>query len=465
MNPYGTRRDCGSGGFRVGGEGMNVLLETRGAHERRWERYPAYRDSGVEWIGEVPVGWEKQRIKHTTYVKGRIGWKGLRSDEFIEEGPFLVTGTDFIDGQINWTTCYHVAEERYDEDPYIQLRDDDLLITKDGSIGKTAIVSNLPDKACLNSGIFLTRTKSNNYITKFMYWLLNSQVFTSFIDYKKAGSMISHLYQNVFEEFAFPTPPLPEQHAIAAFLDEQTACIDALIGKKGRQIELLKENRAAIISHAVTKGLDPDAEMKDSGVEWLGEVPAGWDVLALKRLASLKSGESITVESIDKDGDYPVFGGNGLRGYTAIFTHNGNYVLIGRQGALCGNINYAKGQFWASEHAVVVSPIGSVVTKWLGELLRAMNLNQYSVSAAQPGLSVEMVSSLSIPTPPLPEQHAIAAFLDRETAWIDALTEKVEASIAMLREYRTALISAAVTGKIDVREEVGTIAPGRDGNI
>jgi type I restriction enzyme S subunit len=252
----------------------------------------------------------------------------------------------------------------------------------------------------------------------------------------------------------FLVPPLSEQRAIAAFLDRETGRIDTLIEKKERQVELLQEKRAALISHAVTKGLDPDIKMKDLGVEWLGEIPEHWEMLALKRLAILKSGESITAESIDKDGDYPVFGGNGLRGYTTTFTHNGNYVLIGRQGALCGNINYAQGQFWASEHAVVVSPIGPVETKWLGELLSAMNLNQYSVSAAQPGLSVETVSNLSIPKPPLQEQSIIAAFLDRETAHIDTLTTKIRESILKLREYRTALISAAVTGKIDVREGV-----------
>jgi len=179
--------------------------EMRGGHgSSRWKRYPAYRDSGVEWIGEVPDGWEIKKIKHTTYVKGRIGWQGLKSDEFIEKGPFLVTGTDFIDGEVNWETCYHVLEERYNEDPYIQIRENDLLITKDGTIGKTAIVKNLPDIACLNSGIFLTRSISEDYITEFMYWILNSVVFSKFIDYTKTGTTINHLYQNVFVDFAFP---------------------------------------------------------------------------------------------------------------------------------------------------------------------------------------------------------------------------------------------------------------------
>jgi type I restriction enzyme S subunit len=184
---------------------------------------------------------------------------------------------------------------------------------------------------------------------------------------------------------------------------------------------------------------------KDSGVEWLGEVPEHWEILAIKRLASLQSGTGITSDSILDDGPYPVFGGNGVRGFSESFTHDGNYPIIGRQGALCGNINYASGRFWASEHAVVASPANQCEFRWLGEMLRAMNLNQYSTSAAQPGLSVEMVSALLAARPPRDEQLAIATFLDRETAKIDALIAEQQRLIALLQEKRQAVISHAVT--------------------
>jgi type I restriction enzyme S subunit len=190
-------------------------------------------------------------------------------------------------------------------------------------------------------------------------------------------------------------------------------------------------------------------EYRDSGVEWLGEVPGHWGTCALKRVVAMQSGESITGEAIEESGDYPVFGGNGLRGYTSAFTHDGHFALIGRQGALCGNINYATGRFWASEHAVVATPIKPISTIWLGELLRAMNLNQYSVAAAQPGLSVDLVGRIGICLPPLPEQTQIAAFLDRETAKIDALVAEQEKLIALLKEKRQAVISHAVTKGLD----------------
>ena len=184
---------------------------------------------------------------------------------------------------------------------------------------------------------------------------------------------------------------------------------------------------------------------KDSGVAWLGEVPEHWKVCALKRVVGMQSGESITGESIEDVGEYSVFGGNGLRGYTGTYTHEGHYVLIGRQGALCGNINYGTGRFWASEHAVVVTPLRDVHVTWLGELLRAMNLNQYSVAAAQPGLSVDLVGRVGVCVPSRQEQTQIAAFLDRETAKIDALVAEQQRLMELLKEKRQAVISHAVT--------------------
>lgn len=169
----------------------------------------------------------------------------------------------------------------------------------------------------------------------------------------------------------------------------------------------------------------------------------------MKHLALLKSGDSITSETINPEGTYPVFGGNGLRGYTESFTHDGHYVLIGRQGALCGNINYAKGTFFASEHALVALPKVEVETVWLGELLRIMNLGQYSQAAAQPGLSAERLQNLNIPVPPLPEQRAIAAYLDRKTAQLDTLLAQKETLIQKLQQKRQALINEAVTHGLD----------------
>lgn len=223
----------------------------------------------------------------------------------------------------------------------------------------------------------------------------------------------------------------------------------------------MEEAKKSLISEVVTgkvKIVDGEMverkpeEMKDSGVEWLGKIPKDWEVKKLKYIASLRSGRTITNDSIEEEGRYPVYGGNGLRGYTNQYTHNGDYILIGRQGALCGNINYAQDRFWASEHAVVVNLVKDVNYIWLGELLRTMNLNQYSISAAQPGLSVGMIENLYIPYVEKRLQDEISIFLKKYLEEFGGIISRLNKQIQKLKEAKESLISEAVTGKIDLRD-------------
>ena len=177
--------------------------------------------------------------------------------------------------------------------------------------------------------------------------------------------------------------------------------------------------------------------------------PLNWSTQKVKYVAALKSGDAITSEDISETGDYPVFGGNGLRGYTSSYNCDGDHPLIGRQGALCGNINFASGRFWASEHAVVVTPKNKHHSRWLRDVLETMDLNQYSQSAAQPGISVEVIENLTIPVPPRAEQVAISSYLDRERSRIDRLIAEKERMLALLEEKRSALVSRVVTRGLD----------------
>ena len=214
------------------------------------------KDSGVEWIGEIPEHWSIMKIKHTSYVKGRVGWKGLTSEEYMEDGyAYLVTGQDFQSKRILWDSCYCVDKSRYYDDPYIQLKNGDLLITKDGTIGKLAVVNGLEKPACLNSGIFLVRPY-NNYITDFLYYVLSSSVFSNFYFLRSFGSTIQHLYQNVFEEFSFPIPPIVEQGQIVSYLESQTSEIDRIISVGKNMLQLLKEYKDSLITQAVTGKID-----------------------------------------------------------------------------------------------------------------------------------------------------------------------------------------------------------------
>jgi type I restriction enzyme S subunit len=269
--------------------------------------------------------------------------------------------------------------------------------------------------------------------------------------YLATQTTLPSMTQSDLENLFLTYPNKTEQQIIADFLDYKTQQIDQLIEKKKALIEKLNEQRIAVITQAVTKGINKNAKMKPSAVDWLGDVPEHWEIMKMSHIVRLKSGESITSLQISPTDKYPVYGGNGYRGYFDKFTHDGDYVLIGRQGALCGNINYGSGRFWASEHAVVVTPDRQVSTLWLGEILRVMNLGQYSVSAAQPGISVEMIARLKMPYPSYNEQKEIADYITVKVLRISQMVNLTENTISKLTEYRSAIITAAVTGKIDIR--------------
>lgn len=182
---------------------------------------------------------------------------------------------------------------------------------------------------------------------------------------------------------------------------------------------------------------------KPSGIEWLGDIPEHWDVKRVKDLGEYQSGEYINALDFLDEG-YPVYGGNGFRGYAAEYNHNGSYILIGRQGALCGNINYAEGKFWATEHAIVVYKKSQIDSIWLGELLRIMNLNQYSLSAAQPGLSVEKIKRLELPYVSSKEQIDIANFITKQTSAIDRKIALLKQKITHYQQLRKSLINETV---------------------
>ena len=210
------------------------------------------KDSGINWIGQVPEGWDISKIKFTTQLNGRIGWQGLTSAEFKEEGPYLITGTDFHNGTINFETAVHIDEKRWSEALQIQVENGDLLITKDGTVGKVAIISGLDDKASLNSGVLRIQT-IDEIDRRFLYYVLLSDEFWMWFNYTNSGaSTILHLYQNVFDEFTFTFPQKNEQTKISDLLDKKTVQIDKLIQIKNEQIKNINKQRQTLIYDYVT---------------------------------------------------------------------------------------------------------------------------------------------------------------------------------------------------------------------
>ncbi|MDX8401162.1 MAG: restriction endonuclease subunit S, partial [Mariprofundaceae bacterium] len=369
-----------------------------------YKPYPAYKPSGVEWLGDVPAHWEVKPPKRL--IEAAAGGAAIKG-KTPREGEGKLFPAFSASGQDVWLHEWH-----YDSAGIVLSAVGARCGKTFKADGKWGVVANTH---CL--------FPKKNADRDFLWYLTNQETW-----WEKGGTAQPFVKVSATLDRKWAFPPTPaEQSAIADFLDRETGRIDALVEKKRRFIELLKEKRQALITAAVTGKFDvrtgkPYPAYKPSGVEWLADVPEHWNIQKLRWLASFRSGESITSERIEDIGPYPVYGGNGLRGFTSSYTHEGTHILIGRQGAQCGNIHYSTDKrFWASEHAVVVTPYKTLRVVWLGSVLKAMNLNQYSVSAAQPGLAVDRVMDLMVAEPPFKEQSAIADFLDRETGRIDAL--------------------------------------------
>lgn len=248
----------------------------------KYHVYPEYKDSGVDWLGNIPFHWEKSRIGFEASIKARLGWKGLKADEYVEDGYIFLATPNIKGSEIDFNNVNYITKFRYDESPEIKINVGDVLVTKDGSTtGTCNIVRKLPSPATVNSSIAVIRP-IRNLVSEYLYYFFLSPYTQSVIKLMQGGMGVPHLFQADLCEFNILLPPMNEQRTIAAFLDYETARIDRLIAQQQRLIELLKEKRQAVISHAVTKGLNPNAPMKNSGIEWLGQVPEHWDVCLIK---------------------------------------------------------------------------------------------------------------------------------------------------------------------------------------
>ncbi|MGQ7869962.1 restriction endonuclease subunit S [Sunxiuqinia sp. sy24] len=427
--------------------------------------YEIYSNTDISWIGRIPKGWTVRKFGHVSYMKGRIGWQGLKQSEFNNnpEDPFLITGMNFKDGVIRWDEVYHISHERYNEAPEIQLKENDLLFTKDGTIGKLLYVDKIPapNKASLNSHLLVLRPFDEYYDTRYMYYQLAGKHFKFYIDLVKTGTTFFGISQEAMSQCKLIFPPKKEQIQIASFLDRKTAQIDKLINEKEELLKLLAEKRTAIITQAVTKGLHPDAEMKDSGIDWLGQIPKHWEVIPLKyQLKSLNRRRiPLSAEERSKmSKEFPYYGASGIIDYVEDYIFDEDLILIAEDGANLLSRStplafIATGKYWVNNHAHILSSAPETFDYW-SNLLCIIDYTPWITGAAQPKLTKENLGGIPLPKPPQEEQLQISDFINRELIKYDPLIEKAKLSINQLKEYRGALITAAVTGQIDVRKEV-----------
>lgn len=434
------------------------------------EKYSSYKDSGVKWLGEIPSHWETRTLKYCCSLKGRIGWNGLRSEEFqYSSYAYLVTGQDFIGSEIDWSKCYQISQERYDEDPYIQLNNGDMLITKDGTIGKVAKVTNLDKPACLNSGIFVIKQKGTYFNQGFLYWMLCSNVLKEFNIYTQTGATIAHLYQNVFENMPCILPPLSEQNAIASYLDSVTTQIDTAIFQQQKMIELLNERKQIIINNAVTKGLDPNVKMKDSGVDWIGEIPEGWEVCSLKKVATIILGKMLSNNPTEK---YPYlcakdvhYGNVDLSDLKMMYfskeereryrVQNGDMLIV-EGGAGAGGCAVFDGdmEVFIQNSIMIVRGNSNMDNRFICYFFQTINQKGYVEficnKATIPHFTKEKVGAVMLPIPPIEEQMQIVNKIKSICEPIDNAINAANKQISLLQERKQIIINDVVTGKVKV---------------
>lgn len=417
----------------------------------KFQAYTNYADSGLDWLGSLPSGWMTERAKlvfREVNDRSEDGMEQLLSvseyygvkprSEVIEEGEYL-SRAESLEG-------------------YKKCQVNDLVMNIMLAWKRGLAFSRFSGIVSPAYSVFrLTKP----YDPWYLNYLLRTDIYTGLFKRWSTGVIDSRLrlYPDVFGALPIVVPPPSEQSAIAAFLDHETAKIDRLIAKQERLIGLLKEKRQAVISHAVTKGLNPDAPMKDSGVEWLGKVPAHWVVARVKNVFRNLDFRRIPVSAEERSkrtGEYPYYGASGIIDTIDDYLFDEDLVLVGEDGA---NLVLrstplafvARGKYWVNNHAHILKPIDDLVDYW-AEVVELVDVTPLVVGSAQPKLTAEALGNLRIVyAPDYSERLAIQKHLNEQRVKFQTLMDKATKAVALLKEHRTALISAAVTGKIDVR--------------
>ncbi|MBA3057114.1 MAG: restriction endonuclease subunit S [Gammaproteobacteria bacterium] len=432
-------------------------------------RYPNYKDSGVEWLGEVPGHWAVRKSRWLCEIKKRISGELGHDVLSITQQGIRVRDLESNNGQLSMD---------YSKYQFVKVGDFAMnhmdLLTGYVDIASVRGVTS-PDYR-----VFSIRDPGVCFDKYLLYLFQMGYKNRIFYAYGQGSSQLGRwrLPTEQFQELAFPLPPATEQTQIAAFLDRETAKIDELVAEQRRLMELLKEKRQAVISHAVTLGLNPDAPLKPSGIEWLGDVPEHWEVGPLKRYWSVTDCKHVTAEFVDEG--IPLASIRevqsrwvSLENAKCTTDHFYELLIEGGRCPLPGDLIFSRNatvgevaqvsadhpRFAMGQDVVLLrkqSPEYS--SDYLQHVIRSpiiiLQLANMMIGSTFKRINVEEIRSFVVPSPPATEQAEISEFLERELGGFDTLTSEAQRAIDLLQERRTALISAAVTGQIDVRGAV-----------
>lgn len=414
------------------------------------ERYPTYRPSGVEWLDEIPEHWEVKRI-------------AALFSEVAEQGaddlPILsVSIHDGVsDKELNPEEMDRKVTRSDDRSKYKRVARGDLVYNMmrawQGGFGAVEIEG-------MVSPAYVVARPKGQLSARFTELLLRTPAAVEEMRRRSRGvtDFRLRLYWEEFKGIEVVVPSPTEQEAILAFLDRETAKIDALVVEQKRLIDLLQEKRQAVISHAVTKGLNPNAPMKDSGGVWLREVPEHWVVAPLKHFVQFLDGKRVPLsaeERSHRQGPYPYYGASGIIDSIDSFIFEEDLILVGEDGANLVNRStplafVASGQYWVNNHAHILRPLDLQIGFWV-ERIEAIDFVPFVTGSAQPKLTIDALANVVLAAPPTQDERAeVASYVTKAKEDLDPLISAAEKSIELLRERRAALISAAVTGKMDV---------------
>lgn len=445
----------------------------------KYKAYPEYKDSGVEWLDSIPNNWTPTQVKYGFNVTlGKMLQKTKQS--FSDElKPYLKAQNIQPDG-IN----LDVVDKMWfsaNEKQKLKLQIHDVLVSEGGDVGRTAIWKAELEECYVQNAINRVRPLLNNTSSFLYYWMnfLKSSEYISIICNK---ATIAHYTAEKLEKTFIFLPDEKQQVIISTFLNDETAKIDILIVKQNQLIELLKEKRQAVISHALTKGLNPDAPMKDSGVEWLGHVPTHWSISKARYCFLFNKGLTITKENLQDEGipciNYGEIHSNYgfeinpnihklkcvneayLKSDTNALLIKGDIIFADTSEDVDGSGNFSQlttdANIFAGYHTIIARPIDRQNYRFFAYLFDCQELRsqiKYAVKGVKVfSITQAILRGLAIWLPPRSEQEYISKLLDYQTAKIDTLIKKQSQQIELLKERRTALIAAAVTGKIDLRD-------------
>ena len=403
----------------------------------RKKQYSWYRDYLLKFENKV----EKSKLSEVATIKARIGWQGLTKEEYLIIGNYyLITGTDFQNGEINLKNCYYVNEERYIQDKNIQLKNDDVLVTKDGTLGKVAYVSNLDKPATLNSGIFVIRSiDTNKLLNRYLFHYLKAPYLMKYAQNKLTGGTIKHLNQNVIVDFEIPLPPLEVQKRIVEVLDNfEKICNDLNIGlpaeieARQKQYEFYRNFLLTFkIENCTLPKTRQDKTRQD--IIKLFMYIFGYIELELGEILKIKNGLDYKKFNI---GNIPVYGSGGIINYIDTYIYDKESVLIPRKGSI-GNLFYVDKPFWTVDtifYTVIDKDI--VIPKYVYYYLSKINLEKLNTAGGVPSLTQTVLNKILIPLPPLEEQRRIVDILDRFDKLCNDISEGLPAEIeARQKQY------------------------------